>query len=111
MNEAARRKLDEIVKLLEDGATEKDILNKKFDGNKAKMAEWINEFSSEFTLKEKELLSFQKYEVVKQPKEKNIGIPVEALEILEQHEKRLRALELKLENLQKLKNSDKKKSK
>ncbi|MCS5421795.1 MULTISPECIES: hypothetical protein [Psychrilyobacter] len=108
MDVAARKKLDEIIKLLEKGATEKDILDKKFDGNKAKMAEWINKSFNEFTLKEKELLSFQKYEIVKQLKEKNMGIPVEALEILEQHEKRLRALELKLEDLQKLKNSEKK---
>lgn len=101
MNGATRKKLDEIIKLLKDGAAEKDILDKKFSGNKIKMVQWINKFSGEFTSEEKELFSFQKYEIVKQPKQKNIGIPVEALEILEQHEKRLRELELKVKALQK----------
>lgn len=111
MNGVTRKKLDEIIKLLKDGATEKDILDKKFSGNKTKMVQWINKFFSEFTSEEKELLSFQKYEIVKQPKEKNIGIPVGALEILEQHEKRLRDLELKVKALEKEKSTDQKKSK
>lgn len=96
MNTATRKKLNEIVKLIEDGATEKDILSKKFKRDKSKMTAWINKLSSEFTLKEKELLSFEKYEIVKQSKEANRGVPVRTLEILEQHEKRLRDLELKL---------------
>lgn len=98
MNAATRKKLDEIVKLIEDGATKKDILSKKFNRDKSKMTGWVKKLSSEFTPKEKELLSFEKYEIVKQSKETNIGIPVETLEILEQHEKRLRDLELKLES-------------
>ncbi len=108
MDAAARKKLNEIIKLLENGGTERDILDREFSGNKTKMTEWIDRFSSEFTSKEKELLSFEKYEVVKQAKEKNRGIPVDALEILEQHEKRLRDLELRLKNLIKIENSDKK---
>lgn len=96
MNITTKKKLDEIVKLIENGATEKDILNKKFYRNKSKMMEWINKLSNEFTPKEKELLSFQKYEIVQQPKDVNLAVPVEALQILEQHEKRLRDLELKL---------------
>lgn len=98
MNKATRRKLDEIVKLIENGTTKKDILSKKFNRVKSKMTAWINNLSSELTPKEKELLSFGKYEIVEQPKKINIGIPVETLEILEQHEKRLRDLELKLKN-------------
>lgn len=103
MNTATRKKLNEIVTLIQGGANEKDILNKKFNRNRSKMKEWINKFSKEFTPQEKDLLSFKKYEVVKQFKEDNIAVPVDALKILERHEKRLRDLdhyEKRLEDLE-----------
>lgn len=98
MNIATRKKLDAIIKLIQTGATEKDILSKKFNRDKSKMREWINKWSNEFTPKEKELLLFKKFEIVEQPKNINMNLPVEALQVLEQHEKRLKDLELKLES-------------
>ena len=93
MNTATRKKLNEIVKLIQGGANEKDILNNKFNRNRSKMKDWINKFSNEFTPQEKDMLLFKKYEVVKQSKEANMAIPVNALEILERHDKRLKDLD------------------
>lgn len=93
MNTATRRKLDEVVKLIQGGASEKDILNKKFNRDKSKMKKWIDKLSDEFTPKEKKMLSFEKYEVVEQSKETNIAVPVDVIDILERHDKRLKDLD------------------
>lgn len=93
MNSATKKKLKDTIDLLLDGATEKDILNKKFNRDRSKMTAWIKKWFEEFTPQEKKLLSFEKHEIVKQPKETNIGVPMDALKILERHEKRLKDLD------------------
>lgn len=96
MNKATIKKKNEIIELLKKGSTKEEILKLKFNRNKSKMIEWLEKFTPELTSKEKELLSFKKYDIVKKSKEINIGVPIETLKVLEQYEKRLRAVELKL---------------
>ncbi|MGB6129214.1 MAG: hypothetical protein WBG30_10715 [Psychrilyobacter sp.] len=104
MNIATRKKLNGIIDLLKNGATERDILNKKFNRDKTKMKTWIKKIFEDLTPEEKKLLSFEKFEVIEQSN--NVGVPVRALEMLEQHEKRLIELELKINNQNNIISSD-----
>lgn len=112
MNVQSRKKLDSILELIRQGTTKKDIVHKKFSRSRKGMTDWLNKISDELTDEEKELLSFTKGQVsvVKNNKD---GLPVQALTMIENHDKtlkiydeRLKALEYLLQDQENVVTSD-----
>ena len=99
MRTATRNKLNEIMKLIKAGSTEKDIVKTKFARNLKQMREWVEKISPDLTFEEKQLLSFKENKlVVKSTSNLPLEINFKALQLLEDHEKRLKDLENKLED-------------
>jgi len=102
MNKATRKKLDDIIQLLKNGVSEKEIIKIKFGRNNKRMKDWLSKIYQELTSEEIKLLSFENIrakELVPEVDKNEIAtdINLKAIQLLEEHEKRLKALESKLE--------------
>jgi len=58
MNKATRKKLDDIIQLLKNGVSEKEIIKIKFGRNNKRMKDWLSKIYQELTPEEKKILSF-----------------------------------------------------
>jgi len=100
MNVLTRNKLNDIIQLVKNGTPEKEIIKIKFGRNNKRMRDWVKKLEPELTPEEKEILSFKINHTKEIIKKSNIipEINFKAIELLEAHEKRLKALEDKLES-------------
>lgn len=99
MVNATRKKLDEILEMIRNGATKKEVRTKKFSRNPNTMKEWIKKVSKELTDDEKRLLSFTDIQaplVIKEP----VSLPMKVISKVEDHEKQLEAYNERLEALE-----------
>ena len=101
MNVLTRNKLNEIVQLVKNGTPEKEIIKIKFGRNNKRMRDWIKKLDPELTPEEREILSFKinqtkKHDLEVQNNDNLSEVSFKAIQLLEEHEKRLKALEDKL---------------